>query len=364
LAHELRNPLAPIRNAVQLLRMLGSEEPGLKTPREIIDRNVNQMVRLVDDLLDVSRITRGKIRLQMGRINAVDILGQALEISRPWIDERGHRLTLKTPDRPVWINGDAARLAQVVSNLLNNAAKYTDPGGQICVSLETADGEAVLKVRDNGVGMAPEMLEEIFGLFTQVDRSPERAQGGLGIGLTLVRKLVEMQHGRVEAHSAGLGQGSEFAVYLPLLADEAPALREPAAGDQPVAASGRLRVLAVDDNMDAASTLALLIQISGHDVRTAHDGPSALAAAQAYRPDVILLDIGLPGLDGYEVAQRLRAMPIGADMVLVALTGYGQDEDRRRSIAAGFDHHLVKPASPQTLMKLLGACKSGDGRAN
>jgi PAS domain S-box-containing protein len=356
LAHELRNPLAPIRNAVQILRIQGSTDPNLLWARDIIDRNVSQMVRLVDDLLDVSRITRGKIRLQMEPLDMAAVVEQAVEISRPLIDARRHRLSVSLKDEPIQVIGDGARLAQVAANLLNNAAKYTDEGGQIWLTLESEDRQAVLRVRDTGVGLPQEMREEVFGLFTQVDRSSDRAQGGLGIGLTLVRRLVEMHGGRVEAFSEGPGRGSEFVVWLPLLS-EAPPSEPPQPHSRPQSSGrGQRKILAVDDNLDAANTLAMLLRILGHDVRTAHDGPSAIEAAQAWRPDIVLLDIGLPGMDGYEVARRLRALPDLRACILVAVTGYGQEEDRRRSANAGFDHHLVKPVDPQALTELLAEC--------
>jgi PAS domain S-box-containing protein len=356
LAHELRNPLAPIRSAMQILRMQEALPSNLQLVRDVVDRNVAQMVRLVDDLLDVSRITRGKIRLQMEPVALAEVVAQAAEISRPLIDSQKHQLLVAVPEQPIRVHGDATRLAQVLANLLNNAAKYTDEGGRIWLTLECVDDHAVLRVRDTGVGLPPEMLEEVFGLFTQVDPSPDRAQGGLGIGLTLVRRLVEMHGGRVEASSEGLGRGSEFVVWLPKLREaETPKPSKPQ-GDSHNAHAPRLRVLVVDDNVDAAKTLAMLLRLEGHEIRMEHDGLAAVEAAQAYAPDVILLDIGLPGLDGYEVARRLRVIPALADTVLVALTGYGQEEDRRRSATAGFDHHLVKPIDLQTLASLLSAC--------
>ncbi len=362
LAHELRNPLAPIRNAVQVLGLQASLEPGLQWAKDIIDRNVGQMARLVDDLLDVSRITRGKIRLQKEPIELAPVVSQAAEISRPLIDERRHAFRVSAPDKPIWVNGDATRLAQVVANLLNNAAKYTDEGGRIELILEQLGDEAVMRVSDTGVGLPPEMLEEVFGLFTQVDRSCDRAQGGLGIGLTLVRRLIEMHGGRVEAFSNGPGQGTEFVARLPALVKTA----SPAASAEPAAKASveRLRVLVVDDNEDAAKSMAMLLRMAGHELRTAHDGLAAIETAEEFRPDVVLLDIGLPGMDGYEVARRLRAATSLNAAVLVALTGYGQEEDRRKSSDAGFDHHLVKPVDLQALDDLLAACTPLDAARN
>jgi CheY-like chemotaxis protein len=356
LAHELRNPLAPICNSLQFLRLKGDSNADLQWAREVIDRNVSQMVRLVDDLLDVSRITRGKIRLQREPLNLAEVINQAAEISRPLIDSRRHELHIATPSAPVRIHGDATRLAQVVANLLNNAAKYTDEGGRIDVVVERSGQEIALRVRDTGIGLPPEMAEQVFEPFTQVERSTERTQGGLGIGLTLVRRLVELHEGRVAAHSEGLGRGCEVTVWLPELKEETAPSPPPAPPQRTPGRSAKRRVLVVDDNVDAANTMALLLRLAGHDVRTAHDGPSAIDAARTHPPEVILLDIGLPGMDGYEVARRLRASPTLDGCVLVALTGYGQEEDRRRSWAAGFDHHLVKPVEPQSLTELLAEC--------
>jgi PAS domain S-box-containing protein len=351
LAHELRNPLAPIRNAVHLLRVAGPSEAVLDGARDMIERNVSQMVRLVDDLLDVSRITRGKIRLELQPVEMKPVVSQAIDMTRPLIETRQHRLSVTLPEEEVWVLGDASRLAQVVANLLNNAAKYTDEGGDIRLNLAVSDGQAVLKVRDNGVGLPPEMFATVFELFAQVDRSLDRSQGGLGIGLTLVQRLVEMHGGRVEVFSEGPGKGSEFTVRFPITASPPRGAATPPQG-LPGALVGR-RALVIDDNVDAAESLALLLQLFGCVVRVAHDGPGALEMAPSFSPEVILLDIGLPGIDGYEVARRLRALPEFNGTALIALTGYGQDEDRRRSFEAGFDHHLVKPVDPGMLEALL-----------
>jgi signal transduction histidine kinase/DNA-binding response OmpR family regulator len=353
LAHELRNPLAPIRNALQILRMRGDSEPETRALQDIMERQVQQLVRLVDDLLDLSRITRGKIRLQTEYVDMVGVIAAAVETSRPLIDARRHDLTVALPPDPLLVRGDPVRLAQVLSNLLNNAAKYTEVGGRIGLTAQRNDGEVVLRVSDNGVGIPREMLSSIFELFTQVDRSLDRAQGGLGIGLTLVHKLVELHNGRVEAFSAGPNQGSEFVVHLPALA-EAPPQTTNGAAHTP-GKHRPCRVLVVDDNEDAARSLTMLLEIKGHQVHTCHDGPSALKAAEAFGPEVVLLDIGLPGMDGFEVARRLREQPVAAQPLLVALSGYGQAEDQRRSREAGFDHHLVKPAEPETLTALFAS---------
>jgi signal transduction histidine kinase/DNA-binding response OmpR family regulator len=341
LAHELRNPLAPIRNAVHVMRMQGPAGPELQWSRDVIDRQVKHMARLVDDLLDISRITRGKIRLQLEPVDMASVVAEAVEASRPIIEGRRHRLEVVVAPEPLWVNGDAARLAQVLTNLLNNAAKYTDEGGEVWLTVAPEEGAVVARVRDTGVGIPGESLSAVFNLFTQVDRSLDRAQGGLGIGLTLVRRLVEMHGGTVEAHSDGPGKGSEFVVRLPALHRERSGAGSPDGAGEPVSAG--CRVLVVDDNVDAADSLAMLLRLGGCEVRLAHAGPDAVAEAQAFRPEVVVLDIGLPGMDGYEVAGRLRADPATRGAVLVAVTGYGREEDRARSRQAGFDHHLVKP---------------------
>jgi PAS domain S-box-containing protein len=363
LAHELRNPLAPIRNALHLVRMQGNGDNGMRPAWEVIERQVEQLVRLVDDLLDVSRITRGKIKLQKERVDLATVVARAVESSRPLIDARRHALQVTLPPGSLPVEADAVRLAQVLLNLLNNAAKYTPEGGRISLLVERADSQGVVRVRDTGMGIPAEMLPHIFELFTQVDRTLDRAEGGLGIGLTLVRRLTEMHGGRVEAHSEGPGQGSEFVVRLPLMQEEPPAvaLTESADPVRPARPSGR-RVLVVDDNRDSAESLALLLRLFGNDVRTAHDGRQGLVVAETYRPDVVLLDIGLPGLNGYEVARQLRERPKLAGVVLVALTGFGTEEDRRQARAAGFDHHMVKPVDLDALQELLvslGAASAG-----
>jgi signal transduction histidine kinase/DNA-binding response OmpR family regulator len=355
LAHELRNPLAPIRNAVHVLRLRGGETPDLQAIRDLIDRQVQQLVRLVDDLLDISRITRGKIRLQTEPIELAAVVERAVETSRPLIEARNHTLALSVMADPIRVEGDPVRLAQVIGNLLNNAAKYTPEGGSISLTLERADGEAVICVRDTGVGIPPDMLGSIFELFTQVDRSLDRSQGGLGIGLTLVHRLVEMHGGRVQAFSAGANQGSEFVVRLPTLPAPPPVAPPAAPTNGAVSFLGktaRRRVLIVDDNADGADSLAMLLRLAGHDVAVCNESTGALSAAETFQPQVVLLDIGLPGLDGYEVARQLRSRPKLKNVLLVALTGYGRDEDIRRSLEAGFDHHLVKPADPETLTGL------------
>ncbi|MCK6549027.1 ATP-binding protein [Myxococcota bacterium] len=352
LAHELRNPLAPIRNAAHLLRRVSPAQPHLDAAREMIERQVGHLVRLVDDLLDVSRVSRGRIKLQKEPIELGAVVAQAIETVRPLIEARGHTLTVTVPASPVRLDGDFTRLAQVVSNILNNAAKYTDDGGRISVSLERADDgpTAILRVCDDGRGIDPSMLDSVFELFFQVDRNLDRSEGGLGIGLSLVKNLVELHGGRVHARSEGRGRGTELVVELPCHAADPPTRRtEPSA-----IASGapRLRVLVVDDNRDAAESMAMLLELDGHEALTAHDGQRAVEVALAERPPIVLLDIGLPKLNGYEACRAMRAG--GLDRALIiALTGYGQDDDRRRSKEAGFDCHLVKPADLGTLRQLI-----------
>jgi CheY-like chemotaxis protein len=359
LAHELRNPLAAIRNAVQVLGLSDMAESQRSWARAIIDRQVTQLVRLVDDLLDVARITQGKIRLQMESVDLTAVVDLAVELSSPLIKARHHQLLVSCKKDPLWIKGDSTRLAQVLANLLNNAAKYTDPGGQIWLTVERVQDHVVVRVRDNGIGIPAQMLGSIFDLFTQVDRALDRSQGGLGIGLTLVRALVEMHGGKVSATSSGPGQGSEFVVQLPLLPDQATQQAGSGGGRAGDGPGGR-RVLVVEDNRDIAESLALLLTHSGHEVRTVHDGRSALDAAREFRPHVVLLDIGLPELDGYEVARRLRQFPELVGARLVALTGYGQPAERRRAMEAGFDVHLVKPVDLLALKELLDRMAAGD----
>jgi signal transduction histidine kinase len=362
LAHELRNPLAPIRTALQLLRM---RDRTFDRPLEIIDRQTANLARLVDDLLDVSRLTRGRIELRSERVELAGLVNRAVDAVRQMLEERQHAVSVALPPRPLVIAGDPVRLEQILINLLGNAAKYTDPGGRIRVTLARVQGTAEIQVEDTGNGIDAEMLPKVFNLFEQAARTLDRAQGGLGIGLTIVRTLVELHGGTVEAHSAGRGQGSTFVVRLPLAAeepgvaeDDAPAARAPGAHDEPA-----LRVLVVDDNVDAAETMADLFRTLGHEVRVCHDGRSVRGVVVGYRPHLVLLDIGLPEMDGYEVARELRQAGVNPGM-LVALTGYGQEGDRQRALDAGFAQHLVKPVSFATLRQLLdglGAAGAGAG---
>jgi signal transduction histidine kinase len=351
LSHELRNPLAPIRNAVEVIRRLGPPEPGLTMARDVIGRQVMHLARLVDELLDVSRISRGKISLKKEPIELSKIVSQSVEIARPLIDVRKQRLSIDLPQAPVWLSGDPARLAQVLANLLNNAAKYTPEGGRIELSATAAEGEARIVVSDNGTGIEPQLLPRIFDLFVQGERGLDRGQGGLGIGLTLVKRLVEMHQGRVEAQSDGPGKGARFRIALPCIsAVQAEAAIEPS---EPRAVStshiyGR-RVLVVDDNVDAAESTAAFLRLEGHEVKALCDGREALASLNVFDPHVIVLDIGLPGLDGYAIARQLRERGATSHALLIALTGYGQKEDRQRAADAGFDYHFTKPADPREI---------------
>jgi len=354
LAHELRNPLAPIRNSLEVIRLRGTDPALVEQARAIAAHQVGHMARLIEDLLDVARITTGKIQLRTEPVDLAAAMTRAAEAAGPLIEARGHHFQMTPPPGPARVQGDPTRLEQVLTNLLNNAAKYTEPGGRITFTAALAPGVATLRVRDSGTGIAPEMLPRIFDLFAQDDRSLVRSQGGLGIGLTLVRSLVELHDGTVTADSAGPGLGSEFVVRLPTL-PEGPADPGRSAAAAPATPSGRpsRRVLVVDDHGDSARTLARVLELWGHEVRVAHSGPEAIAQVAAHPADLILLDIGLPEMDGYEVARRLRDQAPAAAMTLIALTGYGQDEDRRRSRAAGFDHHLVKPVDLADLQRLL-----------
>jgi PAS domain S-box-containing protein len=348
LAHELRNPLAPIRNAVQALKIIGPPDPQTQKLRDMIDRQVTHMSRLVDDLLDVSRITRNKIELRKERLELMTAVVRAVETSRPMIDARKHRLTVSLPPDPAPVEGDLTRLSQVISNLLDNAAKYTEEGGNISLTSEKSGSRVVIRVKDDGMGIPSHILPHVFDLFTQADRSLDRSQGGLGIGLTLVRRLVELHGGSVEAHSAGPGKGSEFVIYLPLatVVESKGEMPEPAAA---VRSERCCRILVVDDNMDSAESMATLLRLDGHEVRVVYDGLAAVESALAFRPQVVLLDIGLPGLDGYEVARRLRLSNETKDIFLIALTGYGRTEDRVRALTSGFNYHITKPVDPGEL---------------
>jgi signal transduction histidine kinase/ActR/RegA family two-component response regulator len=353
LAHELRNPLAPIVNSLQLIRMKGIEDLPASGLQEIIERQVNHMVRLVDDLLELSRINNGKINLRPEPIEIAGVLRSAVETSRPLIEAGRHELTMTMAPEPLTVVGDAVRLSQVVANLLNNAAKYTEPGGQIWLAASRENGDVSVSVRDSGIGISPGLLPELFQMFSQADKDHKRSQGGLGIGLALAKSLIELHCGRIEAYSEGDGRGSEFIIRLPF-AEGQRSVADPNDLDScEHHLSARSRVLIVDDNQDAALSLAMLLRALGNDVRTADNGHSALEAIPSFKPDVVLLDLGMPGMSGYEVAVRARVMPAGRECVLVALTGWGQEEDRRRSREAGFNHHLLKPVDVEELKALL-----------
>jgi PAS domain S-box-containing protein len=351
LAHELRNPLAPIRNSLHVLRLTSRSDPTAERVSELMERQVNQMVRLVDDLFEVSRITRGKIELRQERIEIAAVLRGAVETSRSLVEASHHQLRLDLPAEPLTIEGDPVRLTQVFANLLNNAAKYTPEGGRIDLEVRGEGDHVVVSIRDTGAGIAPEMLSRVFDPFTQGNRSKGTSLGGLGIGLTLVKMLVELHGGGVEAHSAGPGQGSEFIVKLRLVQDVAPADPEPVLST--VSGFPPLRILVVDDNQDSAASLGLLLRLLGADTYAVFSGAEALRVAGTYQPDVVLLDIGMPDMDGHEVARRLRQSPEGRHVKLIALTGWGQEQDRIRSKLAGFDHHLIKPADVGALEALL-----------
>jgi len=358
LAHELRNPLAPMLNAVQLMRMQPTEQQ-MSWAQELIRRQLGDLTRLVDDLLDVSRITRGKITLAREPLDVRTLIERAVENVEPLIQARGHRFTVELPQTPLRLDGDPTRLTQALANVLGNAAKYTDGAGHIDLRCEEQEGCVLIRVRDDGIGIPADLLPRIFELFTQLDRRVGSSSGGLGIGLALVRRLVEMHGGSVSAHSDGAGRGSEFVMKLPLLGADAAAARAEAAGTNSAPQPVSRRILVADDNADALESLAVLLKMSGHQVFSAPNGAAALEAAAEHLPEVVLLDIGMPLLDGYEVARRIRTQPWGSSMMLVALTGWGQDADRRRSQEAGFNSHLVKPLDIARLTQVLEELSAG-----
>jgi signal transduction histidine kinase len=356
LAHELRNPLAPIRNAVEILK---SEDPALRErARTIVSRQVSHLARLVDDLLEVSRITQRKVVVKRAPVTLRSVIDSAIETARPFVDANRHALAVSIPDEDVWLEIDAVRIAQAIGNLLNNAAKFTPRGGRIRLGARLDGAEVEIEVVDNGTGIAPELLGSVFDLFTQDDRSLERSQGGLGIGLSLVRGMVELHGGSVHAESAGRDQGSRFAVRLPLATAAARAPRRPPASAARTPRERRKRILVVEDHADCAETLRMVLQDEGHEVSVFDDGLEALACAREWRPEVVLLDLGLPGMDGYELAARLRALPELSETPLIAVSGYGQQRDRDRCAAAGFDLHLTKPVEPARLAEALESARS------
>ena len=345
LSHELRNPLAPIRTAMEVIRRVAPPDPTLALAREAVDRQVSHLVRLVEELLDVSRISEGRIALRKEQVELGKVISHSLETARPLIESRNQRLVLSLPARPVWLFGDSVRLAQVVSNLVNNAAKYTPEGGRIEVSAHAAEGEAVIVVRDNGEGIEAQLLPRVFELFVQGERSLDRSQGGLGLGLTLVKRLVELHDGRVLASSDGPGRGAEFKVTLPCINVVQKPVQQKKVDAETRPTQGR-RVLVVDDNLDAAHTIAAFLRLEGHETKVVGEGPLVLSTALVFEPQVVVLDIGLPGLDGYAIARQLRAHQATRQALLIALTGYGREEDRTRATEAGFDCHFTKPSNP------------------
>ena len=361
LAHELRNPLAPVRNAIHILRARMPPTPELQWARDVIDRQVTQMTRLIDDLMDVSRITRGTFELRREHVLLDEVIRVAVETSRPIIDAAGHQLVVSLPPEAINLDADIIRLAQVFSNLLNNAAKYTGPGGRITVTAELDGNVVSVAVQDSGIGIPAAMLKEVFEPFTQLDNSLERTRGGLGIGLALARRLVEMHGGVIEAQSSGAGQGSRFVARLPVSAQQN--VVRPVAQEVrgPASVVGGRRILVADDNYDSATSLSILLNDAGYEVRTAGDGVQALETAAQFRPDVALLDIGMPKLNGYEVARQIRNQPWGRHVLMIALTGWGGADHRRQTAQAGFDHHLTKPVDPAALTRLLVALLTETG---
>ena len=362
LAHELRNPLVPIRNGLQILNLAGNDLTTAENARAIMDQALNQLVRLVDDLLDVSRITTGKLKLRKERVELAAVVQSAVETTRPLIDEQGHHLSVRLPATSILLDADPTRLAQVFSNLLNNAAKYSEQGGQITLAAEPVGHEVIVRVTDRGIGISADHLPRIFQLFAQVETASDRSQGGLGIGLSLVRGLVEMHGGTIEARSGGPGRGSELIVRLP---QAKPELLSQSQAEEPArqktSAKPKYRILVVDDNRLSAQSTAVALSLMGHELATALDGIEAIELARKFRPEVILMDIGLPEMNGHEIARRIRQQPRGKNILLIAVTGYGQEEDRRRSLEAGFDHHLVKPLNFAELKNKLSELRAAAG---
>jgi signal transduction histidine kinase/CheY-like chemotaxis protein len=352
LAHELRNPLAPVRSGLHIIKQLGISGTPLEKVQQIMERQVELLIHLVDDLLDLSRIAHGKIHLHKQKIHLATVVHSAVETCRPLIEARRHELTVTLPDEPLHLEADPTRLEQILINLLSNAAKYTQEGGRIELTAGQQKDEVVIRVRDNGMGIPPEMLRRIFEPFQQADWVGGHADVGLGVGLTLVRRLTELHNGRVAVHSPGPGQGSEFVVRLPALPAQE-AKEHPRGPIETVTVPPKRRVLIVDDNEDVAKTLAMMLRLQGHEVRVAANGPDALAIARVERPNLVLLDLAMPGMDGYEVARQLRRQPGLENVVLAALTGWARDDDRQRTLSAGFDEHLIKPVEPAQLQQLL-----------
>jgi signal transduction histidine kinase/DNA-binding response OmpR family regulator len=359
LSHELRNPLAPIRNAVELVRRIAPSDPRIVWARDVVERQVTHMAQLVDELLNASRITQGKITIKKESLELEKVISHALETARPLIEARGHKLEVDLPPSPVWMVGDFARLAQVIANLLNNAAKYTPEGGRIELSAAAAEGEITLVVRDNGIGIDRELLPRVFELFSQGERSLDRSLGGLGVGLTVVQRLVELHQGRVDVSSEGAGKGAEFRIVLPCISEVPQAASEDRSPVRKQIPSEGRRILVVDDNVDAAESIAVLLRLEGHEVKTVSDGQQAIACSQVFAPSAVVLDIGLPGMNGYEVARRLRELPQTRRALFIALTGYGQKEDRALAADAGFHHHFIKPADPRAIHAVISSPEMG-----
>ena len=353
LAHELRNPLAPIRNGLQIMKLPHVDAGTVEKSRSMMERQVEQMTRLIDDLMDVSRINQGKLQLQKTRMPLADAVRNAVDTSRPLIDVQGHELVVDMPPQPIYVDGDLTRLSQVFANLLNNSAKYTDRGGRIRLAVERQGSDAVVSIADNGAGIPADMLVRVFDMFAQIDGSLEKSQGGLGIGLNIVKRLVEMHDGSITAESGGPGMGSTFNVRLPVALSVTEKRPDDQSTDEKATPTPRRRILVVDDNRDGASSLEMLLEIMGHETQTAHDGLEAVAMSEAFKPDVILMDIGMPKLNGYDACRRIREQPWAEGIVLVAMTGWGQEEDRQKSKDSGFNGHLVKPVEHVALMKLL-----------
>jgi signal transduction histidine kinase/ActR/RegA family two-component response regulator len=350
LAHELRNPLAPIRTGLDILRIRSGDADATRRATDIMERQLRQMVRLVDDLLDVSRINTGKFAIKIGRVELKAVVNDALEVVRPYIELHGHELVIDLPDRPVFLNGDATRLAQILSNLLNNAAKYTNRGGRVSLSAQVEDKTLVIKVADNGIGIDPAMLNSVFEMFVQVDSSLERTNAGLGVGLSLARRLVELHNGTIVAHSEGVGKGAEFEVRLPIVVEpELPAKTIP----QSFISAETFRILLADDNVDFVNSIGALLSAMGHSVVITHNGPDALTAAARFCPDFAFLDIGLPQMSGYDLARGIRKLSCGQITILIAVTGWGQEKDRQLAFEAGFDHHMVKPVRFEQIEEIL-----------
>jgi signal transduction histidine kinase/ActR/RegA family two-component response regulator len=354
LAHELRNPLAPLRNAPELQRRAPGDCRIVEAARAMMERQVAHMVRLVDDLLDMSRITSGRLQVQKTRVALAEVVSLAVETAKPLIEAAKHEFTVVVPQQAIYVQADSSRLAQVFANLLHNSVKYTEPGGHVWLTAQILGNEVVVVVRDTGIGIRPDDIPRIFELFVQVAPVLERSKGGLGIGLSLAKGIVELHGGRIEATSAGVGKGSEFLVRLPILASVANAA-DSHAEEKSSRHVTRRRIVVVDDLADAADSLAIMLQTMGHDTRTAYDGVEAVQAVAAFKPDIVFLDIGLPKMNGYDAASSIRAQSNGKHVVLVAVTGWGQEQDRRRPADVGFDHHLTKPADPQMVESLISS---------